>query len=114
MLPTSGRYMSGGSYVPEYIRRLLNYPQMDWEYTTWQMIYYCIDPAAAYRATSYHKRKLHSFLQTLRYSTETKNQWARDDPAFVAMLIYFLAVSSLSYAVAFQADGIIEIFKVSL
>lgn len=27
---------------------------------------------------------------------ETKNQWARDDPAFVVVLVYFLMVRTLA------------------
>ncbi len=37
--------------------------------------------------------------------SETKNQWARDDPAFVAILLVFLSVAAVSYAVAFRASS---------
>jgi hypothetical protein len=46
--------------------------------------------------------------------TETKNQWARDDPAFVALSIFFLAMTSLSYAVAFHGWNFVTILKVVL
>lgn len=98
MLPTNNRFVGGSSFLPEYIRRILNYPQMDLEYTAWQMLYLCIDPVRVYRTTSWHK--------------QTKNQWARDDPAFVAILLFFMAVSSLSFAVAFHSDGIVAILKI--
>ncbi len=45
------------SIIPEYIRRIWNYPQMDIEYTFWQMFYLCCNPARVYRTTSWHKRK---------------------------------------------------------
>jgi hypothetical protein len=32
---------------------------------------------------------------------EIKNQWARDDPAFVVLLIYFIFAASLAYSIAF-------------
>lgn len=32
---------------------------------------------------------------------EIKNQWARDDPAFVAILLFFMTVSAIAYSVAF-------------
>jgi hypothetical protein len=43
--------------------------------------------------------------------TETKNQWARDDPAFVAILILFMGVASLAYAIAFQSDSFFGIIR---
>ena len=42
--------------------------QMDLESASWQMVTLCIDPKRVYKQTTYHK--------------QTKNQWARDDPAF--------------------------------
>ena len=44
-------------------------------------------------------------------SIETKNQWARDDPAFVAILIFFMGMASLSYAIAFQAESFFGIIR---
>jgi len=85
-------------YLPEYIRRMINYPQMDLEYTFWQMVYLCISPSKVYRATSWHK--------------QTKNQWARDDPAFVAIMILFLAIGSLAYAVAFQEGSVVGLLRI--
>ena len=41
---------------------------MDLESASWQMVTLCIDPKRVYKQTTYHK--------------QTKNQWARDDPAF--------------------------------
>ena len=34
--------------------------------------------------------------------SETKNQWARDDPAFMVVLTIFVAVAAFAYAIAFQ------------
>lgn len=50
--------------LPEYVRRLFQIPQMDIDYTLWQMLYLCVSPSRVYRTTKYHK--------------QTKNQWARD------------------------------------
>lgn len=38
-------------------------------------------------------------------AAETKNQWARDDPAFVAVLMAFLLVSTIAYGIAFRVSG---------
>eukprot|EP01089_Gocevia_fonbrunei_P016427 TRINITY_DN5082_c0_g1_i1.p1 TRINITY_DN5082_c0_g1~~TRINITY_DN5082_c0_g1_i1.p1 ORF type:complete len:249 (-),score=-6.23 TRINITY_DN5082_c0_g1_i1:2-748(-) len=92
MLPLSHqRYTTSTSYFPEYLRRIFHYPQMDLEYTFWQMFYLCINPSRVYRTTSYRK--------------QTKNQWARDDPAFVAILFFFLAVASFSFSIAFRSES---------
>ncbi|KAJ1408055.1 UNC-50 [Ochromonadaceae sp. CCMP2298] len=36
------------------------------------------------------------------YRKQTKNQWARDDPAFIVIQAMFVAISSLAFAVAFR------------
>eukprot|EP00183_Erythrolobus_madagascarensis_P007263 CAMPEP_0185845724 /NCGR_PEP_ID=MMETSP1354-20130828/1610_1 /TAXON_ID=708628 /ORGANISM="Erythrolobus madagascarensis, Strain CCMP3276" /LENGTH=290 /DNA_ID=CAMNT_0028545755 /DNA_START=73 /DNA_END=945 /DNA_ORIENTATION=- len=94
-----GRFANSGpgggtamlSRAPEYFRRLLNVPQMDLEYTFWQMVYLFVAPSRVYRTTKYHK--------------QTKNQWARDDPAFVAVLTAFMAFAAFAYSIAFHARG---------
>ncbi|CAJ1458004.1 unnamed protein product [Effrenium voratum] len=65
--------------------------QMDIDYTFAQMLYLCIAPRKVYQLTSYRK--------------QTKNQWARDDPAFVVVLVFFLIVAAIAYGIAFQARG---------
>lgn len=65
--------------MPEYVRRFFQLPQMDMDYTLWQMLYLCIAPSRVYRTTKYHK--------------QTKNQWARDG-AFLADLAKLMLVRS--------------------
>jgi len=84
--------------LPEYLRRGFKYRHMDFEYTLWQMFYIIASPKKVYDRTRYHK--------------QTKNQWARDDPAFVAVLIYCLIVSAIAYTLAFDQWNFIKIFKV--
>ena len=66
----------------EFLRRVLRFQHMDFEYTVWQMLYLCVNPTRIYRTTTYHSR--------------TKHQWARDDPAFVVLVLYLLLVALLS------------------
>jgi len=75
----------------EYMRRMIQYKQMDIAYTFAQMLDLCLDPRRVYQLTAYRK--------------QTKNQWARDDPAFVVVLILFLSVSALSYGIALQLSA---------
>ena len=72
-----------GSGFPPYVRRLLKWRQMDLEYTAWQAYLMCTNPRVVYRHTTYRK--------------QTKNRWARDDPAFVVITGAFVALVALLY-----------------
>jgi len=87
-----------GLGLPDYFRRILHYRQMDFEYVFWQMWFLFVSPSKVYRSVKYHK--------------QTKNQWARDDPAFVVVLMLFMAVASLAYSVAFQVPGFFNILRI--
>lgn len=91
MLPTSskGRMPSRANPIfPQYLRRIVKWQQMDIEYTFWQMLHLCTSPKVVYQHTKYHK--------------QTKNQWARDDPAFIVICILLLAVSAVAYSAAYD------------
>ena len=79
-----------GSGFPPYIRRMLKWKQMDLEYTFWQMYLMCVNPKVVYRHTQYRK--------------QTKNRWARDDPAFVAVTCVMIAIITTLYC-AFYAHS---------
>lgn len=40
--------------------------------------------------------------KTAYYRKQTKNHWARDDPAFAFLQVVFLVIASIAYAVAFR------------
>ncbi|CAA2964374.1 unc-50 homolog [Olea europaea subsp. europaea] len=95
MLPTSssttgrsGSHARPNSFLPLYFRRIVKWQQMDIEYTFWQMLHLCTSPKVVYQHTKYHK--------------QTKNQWARDDPAFVVIGSLLLAVSTIAYCAAYD------------
>lgn len=106
----------------KYLRKLVKFDQMDFEFALWQMFYLFISPQKLYRNFSYRKRTfahliaffskkncffsisrsfadfssifgifnwILSFLnKNLIFSKiETKSQFARDDPAFLVLLI---------------------------
>lgn len=64
----------------KYFRRLIHVKQMDFEFGTWQMIYLLISPQKVYRNFQYRK--------------QTKDQFARDDPAFLVLLTALLCITS--------------------
>ncbi|GBP11672.1 Protein unc-50 homolog [Eumeta japonica] len=68
----------------KYLRRLFKFNQMDFEFAIWQMIYLFIAPQKLFRNFSYRK--------------QTKSQFARDDPAFLVLLIVWLILSSIGFA----------------
>jgi len=83
----------GDGRFPDYIRRLCDFRQMDFESTFDQMLtLLSTEPHRVY--TSFYYRK------------QTKNQWARDDPAFLVIEASFVAVAALAYAVAFRPPSV--------
>ncbi|XP_071513962.1 protein unc-50 homolog isoform X2 [Panulirus ornatus] len=72
----------------KYLRRLLKFRQMDFEFAAWQMVYLFISPQKVYRNFQYRK--------------QTKAQFARDDPAFVVLLCFWLCVTSAGFAVVLK------------
>ena len=92
------RMSAADNSFKEYVRRAINYDHMDLEYTFWQMFYLCVAPARVYRTTKLHK--------------QTKNQWARDDPAFVVVLACMVAMASLAYAIAFRVSSVWQYVRI--
>lgn len=78
----------------KYLRRLLKFDQMDFEFALWQMLYLFVSPQKVYRNFNYRKRKcastdsnnISSMGKSFLMFTETKSQFARDDPAFLVLL----------------------------
>ncbi|ERE92693.1 putative protein unc-50 like protein [Cricetulus griseus] len=67
---------TAGAKRYKYLRRLFRFRQMDFEFAAWQMLYLFTSPQRVYR--NFHYRK------------QTKDQWARDDPAFLVLLSVWL------------------------
>ncbi|XP_019441479.1 PREDICTED: protein unc-50 homolog isoform X1 [Lupinus angustifolius] len=108
MLPTTSKQRPSSSSRPNptwlpYLRRIIKWQQMDIEYTFWQMLHLCTSPKVVYQHTKYHK--------------QTKNQWARDDPAFVVICSLLLTVATLAYCAAYDhstAHALFVVFSVLL
>eukprot|EP01134_Creolimax_fragrantissima_P002996 CFRG2996T1 len=60
---------------------------MDFELALWEMLNLCVAPHKVYRNIKYHK--------------QTKNQWARDDPAFLVLLAGCLCITSAGFSFYF-------------
>lgn len=84
----SNERLTASSKRHKYLRRIWKFRQMDFEYAFWQMIYLFISPQKVYRNFAYRK--------------QTKDQWARDDPAFLVLLSFWLCASSIGFAVVLK------------
>lgn len=69
----------------KYLRKLLKFQQMDFEFALWQIMYLFVAPQKVYR--NFQNRK------------QTKLQFARDDPAFLVLLACWLFVFSIVWSV---------------
>jgi len=67
-----------------YLRRLLKADQLDWEQAACTMLWLFVAPRRVFRSCVYRK--------------QTKAQFARDDPAFVLLLCFWLGVTSLGFS----------------
>jgi hypothetical protein len=77
------------SLLPEYLSRMLQWRQMDFDFAAAQAVDLLLRPADTSKTTRMRK--------------QIKNQWARDDPAFAILLGGLLLASTLAYAVAYAA-----------
>lgn len=80
----------------KFLRRFVHFRHMDFEYALWQMLHLFISPQKVYRNFAYRK--------------QTKDQWARDDPAFLVLLSFWLLVSSVGFAIVLRLS-IVGFFK---
>ncbi|XP_060024914.1 protein unc-50 homolog isoform X4 [Lagenorhynchus albirostris] len=90
---------TAGAKRYKYLRRLFRFRQMDFEFAAWQMLYLFTSPQRVYR--NFHYRK------------QTKDQWARDDPAFLVLLSLWLCVSTIGFGFVLDM-GFFETIKLLL
>ena len=84
----------------EYLRRLFNRSQMDFEYALWQMSRLCISPSQVYLSTKTRK--------------EIKGKWARDDPAFIVILLILMLISNIIHTIIFGEKRFLNFIAVIL
>mmetsp|Transcript_11105 Transcript_11105/g.20096 ORF Transcript_11105/g.20096 Transcript_11105/m.20096 type:complete len:245 (+) Transcript_11105:89-823(+) len=87
MLPTSSSPPPSSSCM-SLLSRSLSLSQMDFPAALDQMsLLLSLNPSAVYK-TSYYRK-------------QTKNHWARDDPAFIILTLLLLLISTICYSIAF-------------
>ncbi|ORY87423.1 UNC-50 protein [Leucosporidium creatinivorum] len=82
---SSNRLGAGG--MKTFLRRLSRWPQMDFELAGWTLLHVCIAPRRVYRNVYYHK--------------QTKNTWARDDPAVPLLISGCLVIAGLLWSLLY-------------
>lgn len=92
-LAAARKTVAAGSSVASshahYLARLTDFRQMD--------IQSALDQMKTILST-----RPHVVYKTAYYRKQTKNHWARDDPAFVALQLIFLVISCIAYAISFR------------
>ncbi|KAH6905360.1 UNC-50 [Coprinopsis sp. MPI-PUGE-AT-0042] len=83
-----GSRPSNAFRVPLIFKRLHRFQQMDFELAAWQLTYLCLAPKRVYRNVYFHK--------------QTKNQWARDDPAILVLVAACLCVSAVIWGLVYS------------
>lgn len=84
-IPSRTEKRSATAKRSKFLRRLVYFHHMDFEFALWQMLYLFISPQKVYRNFQYRK--------------QTKDQFARDDPAFLVLLSFWLIVSSIGFSI---------------
>jgi len=80
-------------------RRLLKFSQMDWEVAAYQLWSLCVDPRRVYRNVYFHK--------------QTKNSWARDDPAVFISISICMILAGCAWSVV-RSVTVLDALKLCL
>ncbi|CAH8547310.1 unnamed protein product [Schistosoma haematobium] len=86
------RILSAAEKRGRYFRRLFHVRHMDFEYALWQMWQLFVGPQRVFRNFNYRKC--------------SRQQWARDDPAFLVLMMVFLIFTSLGFAFCMSLNAI--------
>jgi UNC-50 family len=91
IISSGGSIGSHRSVASAHWSRWTDVSQMDWQSALDQMrCLLSVRPYVVYKTAYYRK--------------QTKNHWARDDPAFVVLQVLLLTVTSMAYSIAFRTS----------
>ncbi|CAL5434095.1 unnamed protein product [Camellia sinensis] len=103
MLPTASKGRTASNVranpvFPQYLRRIVKVALAPDHAAQWRKIDLSLVTLANGKRGLHYPIEL--YYQHTKYHKQTKNQWARDDPAFIVICSFLLAVSTLSYCAA--------------
>lgn len=82
----------------DYIKKVYHFSQIDF-YSAYIQLMYCFKP--------------HELNEIARIRKHLKNQWARDDPGFVIVIMLNILVTSFSYCLAYnRLDRLLNMFVI--
>ncbi|RMZ82182.1 hypothetical protein DV738_g1911, partial [Chaetothyriales sp. CBS 135597] len=84
---------------PRFLKRLLKFPQMDFEMAVWEMTQLLIAPKKVFKSIYYNK--------------QTRKTWHRPDPSFTYLLSFFLLLTSFAWSLAY-ARSFSSVVKLAL
>lgn len=102
MLPSSagvGRQFNS-SLIPEYVWRFFHFRHLSFDLACACVVDLLIRPREV--------------ANTAKMRKQIKNQWARDDPAFVLILAAMILITTIAYCVAFQTTNIVHILRLTI
>lgn len=85
-------------HIPEYLWRLFHWGQLDFDYTLIQFTDIILRP--------------NEIIKTTKIRKQIKNQWSRDDPSFVLLIIFIIFLSSLAYCFCFSLLNPLHILRI--
>ncbi|WRT64750.1 uncharacterized protein IL334_001684 [Kwoniella shivajii] len=118
--PSSGSYSGGGGGgggsewaslgvsvgesrnrgLPLVLRRLTKFRSMDFELAFWQLTYLVVAPRRVYKQTYHHK--------------QTKNQWARDDPAMLLLIAGCIGAAGIAWSILYRFQPLKALYTISI
>ncbi|KAI5286966.1 hypothetical protein KEM52_001806, partial [Ascosphaera acerosa] len=75
--------------LPRFVKRLLKFPQMDFEMAIWEMTTLLVAPKKVFKSMYYH----------------TKSTWHRPDPSFAYLLSFFMLLTALAWGLAYTPSA---------
>ncbi|CAH1113106.1 unnamed protein product [Psylliodes chrysocephalus] len=79
---------SAYSKCARYLRKILKFDQMDFQFAMWQMLYLFVNPQKLIKL--FRARKL------------SKSQYARDDPAFLVLFAAALSITTVGFSIVLK------------
>ena len=86
--------------LPEYVHRIFQFRQMDFDYAASQIVDLILRPS--------------EIAKTVKIRKQIKNQWARDDPAFVIILMTIILLATIGYCIGFATSNIVHILRLTI
>lgn len=100
------RILSAAEKRSRYLRRLLNVKHMDFEHALWEMVQLLVSPQKLFRSFRYRNCMSFCMPYFMHNYLGSRRQWARDDPAFLVLVVCTVLSKSRFHEVLFSLPEI--------